>query len=876
MRKLIYALLVCAVSFFSNNAIAQNYELKLTNFEQVSEYELKFDLEIKNTRGTPWAYNSGYFAIGFNPDLMNSGQFVNDYLTVDNTSSDLTAEQKLGDGDFFFSIPNTALQTNAKLTSTGTPVMLLDDSQPRTIATFLVKLRNGSGFLNFGSVDASLAFIVAINQVFECQYYMDGSIAKRGAAPGVFGPTTLLSANPSDYVLDVPDRQIAGFWYYGDGDWDEVANWNSVLKLANSGYVQTLPGPNANAIINGNVTVTTDESMLPDLTKVGGNGGELTVLNGPIKSTLTITNGDAASVRYRIPPVTGTWSAWALSHSVGNLEPGVVVQVQANTFDDIIWQSNAGGSFNTPNSNPTIYTMPANDVTISPVNAKSATEMFVNREINVLNASLTISPGASLTVDQLYNDNTNGAAAIVVKSDATGTGYLIHNNEGVEATVERFLSVGKYHYVSSPVEDAPYSIFQVWPAPAPPAFADFWAWEETTREWTNLNYNLPVGILEPGKGYAVAYSDMDYTKEFVGPLNVGNVTFDATYTPGASSPFWNQRGFNLTGNPYAAALDADALLTAHPDIYGLYFWDEAADYEGDRNDYATYSLLGGVGTAPAVGGGNQNDPSGFIAPGQGFMVQVKSTPFNVDATKTITYTNAMRVLDEAYFYKEQEDRNRIWLSVTGPQMDYNKILVGFMEGAEVGMDRTDAEKIKGNEKLAFYSILDGVEFAIQGFPMIAVEDTYEISLGVDAGFAGQYTFNADMIENFDPSINITFEDRLASKIINLRTTPEYVAQIAEPGEIRNRFFLHFNGPTSVPVIDQKLTKVYALQNQIIIQNVGNSQIFDVEVVNTLGQSILRTPVYATEAAITVPGRNVVYIVKVRTSEGIESHKLLIR
>lgn len=489
----------------------------------------------------------------------------------------------------------------------------------------------------------------------------------------------------------------------------------------------------------------------------------------------------------------------------------------------------------------------------------------------LLGVAAVISPSTKVTINNLYY-KTSGSLRI--KSDATGTGYLIHNNEGVEATVERFLSVGKYHYVSSPVEGAQYSIFQVWPAPAPPAFADFWAWEETTREWTNLNYNLPVGVLAPGKGYAVAYSDMDYTKEFVGPLNVGDVTFDATYTPGSVSPFWNQRGFNLIGNPYAAALDADALLSAHSDIFGLYFWDEADDYEGDRNDYATYSLAGGVGTS--AGGNLSHTPDGIIAPGQGFMVQVKSSPFNVNATKTLTYTNAMRVTDDSYFYKEQEDRDRIWLSVTGPQSDYNEILVGFMEGAEVGMDRTDAEKIKGNDKLAFYSMLEGVEFAIQGFPMISTEDTYEVALGVDAGFAGQYTFNAELIENFDPSINITLEDRLASKIINLRTTPQYVAQIAAPGEIRNRFFLHFNGPTSVPVIDQKLTKVYALQNQIFIQNVGNSRILDVEVVNTLGQVIFKTPVNATEASITVPGNNVVYIVKVRTTDGVESHKLLIR
>jgi hypothetical protein len=168
------------------------------------------------------------------------------------------------------------------------------------------------------------------------------------------------------------------------------------------------------------------------------------------------------------------------------------------------------------------------------------------------------------------------------------------------------------------------------------------------------------------------------------------------------------------------------------------------------------------------------------------------------------------------------------------------------------------------------------DFSIQGFPVLEATDTYEIPLGVFAGFSGQYTFDVQEIENFAPDTDITFEDRLAGQIINLRTTTQYTAHIADEGDIRDRFFLHINGPTSVPVIDSKLTKVYAVNNQIYIRHTGSSEILDVEVINTLGQTVISTPVNATETTITVPGRNLVYIVKVRTSEGIESHKLLIR
>jgi len=884
MKNLVFLALLFNLLF--NPLKAQNYgfEMKLDNFEQVSEYKFQFEAYIKKTElSSPFAIENFQFNLVYDAAILNGGIFHDDFLEFDNTGSALVGLVK--SGTFVAQSGNRLLYASDDAGNSGSAVTVLGDSWSY-IGLFSVSLRKDGEFHNFGNADPKFGFRLDPTMVYtiltRCDYVgSPGNFTKSGTA---FYPVTNRILHPENGQT-MSLRQIAGFWFYGDGDWSNAANWNQTLKAAYPAYVQEVPSANANAIINGNVTIPTalDVSLLPN---GGGNGGEVTVLTGeaPVFTLTVQKNGN----QFIFVTIYADDQATDLGTSV-QLAAGTTVYLST-------WRQGGPGQtffgWYYPGQGPPYFTtedwhefvMPASNVTaIAGWSSGSKSFEYVGgNSAKSLYASLTIVPGASLTVDKLFNDNSNGATALIVKSDATGTGYLVHNNPGVLATVERFLSEGKYHYVSSPVTNAPYSLFQA-PLPVPPAFADFFEWVERNPVpgdppfWVNLNYpynNPPVGTLAPGKGYAVAYSDANYTKEFVGPLNVGTVTFDATYTPGASSPYWNHRGFNLTGNPYATALDADALLNAHSNIYGLYFWDEAANYEGDRNDYATYSLAGGVGTSP--GGALSHTPDGVIAPGQGFMAQVKSTPFASNADITITYTNAMRITDDSWFYKEQGNRDRIWLSVTGPQSDYNEILVAFMEGAEVGMDRTDAEKIKGNEKLAFYSMLDEVEFVIQGFPMIGSEDTYEVALGLDAGFAGQYTFNAELIENFDQSVNITLEDRVASKIINLRSTPQYVAQVAAPGEIRNRFFLHFNGPTSVSVIDQKLTKVYALQNQIFIQNNGNSPILDVEVVNTLGQVISRTRVNATEAVVNVPGRNVVYIVKVRTSEGIESHKLLIR
>lgn len=872
MKNLLFTFFLACSFLLINSGFSQSFNIDLRNFEQVNETEFTFDAYIQNESGTPYTLFAYQFQLEFDPGIKNGGVFKNADLTVVG-ESDLTGINKpLSTG--FTSVAAGRIQViSEQFEGTEVEATYLDNATDYKIDKFRVKLSKDGNTHNFADRAPDWKFNLTGTIVLTAD-----NVATNNTT--IIGPyyTTIARNKPStvdDHNLGV--RQLAGFFYTGNGGWNETGNWNNVTTLNKN----ILPGAHSNAILNGNVTIpeAVHASLLPD----GGNGGEVTLLNGPILSTLTITKGDAANVRYMIPPGTGTYSAWAASHTIADLAMGVSVQVQAQTFDAVKWQSNAGGSFNGTTLNPTIFTMPANDVTINPLNAKSINFKASNHSKNGIYASLTIVPGASLTVDKLFNDNTNGAGAIRVVSDENGTGYLIHNNEGVLASVERYLSQGKYHYVSSPIVDAPYSIFQVWPAPSPPAFADFFEWDENfdpEPSWINLNHNAPSGTLNPGQGYAVAYSDADYTKEFVGELNVGSVLFASTYTPGVTSPYWNQRGFNLAGNPYPAALDAVAFINANAkpnsNIYGLYFWDEAAAYLGERNDYATYSLAGGVGSSAGLNGSNSDAPDGFIAPMQGFMLQVKSTPFNQDAAIQIDFTNAMRTTDEAYFYKEGDDRARIWLSVTGPQQDYNEVLVAFMDGAQVGLDQSDAEKLKGNAKLAFYSMLDGGDFVIQGLPLLNSTDSYEIPLGVDAGFAGQYTFDVQKIENFASETRITIEDRLAGTMINLRTDPQYVAQIANPGEIRDRFYLHFNGPTSVPKIDQKLTRVYAINNQIFIELSGNNKILDVEIFNTLGQTVLRTPVNATEAIISLNGGNVVYIVKVRTSQGLESHKILLR
>jgi hypothetical protein len=884
---------ILAIALGSIKSQTYSYEIEMNNFKQLNETEISWDLFIKKGPGSDdFGLHTMQIVWDFNNDLYNlDGKFYSELLTIDHSETELFQKTGWFDNNHFAVASNAVDQlvwATTVVVGNNDNVTVVTDEWLK-IATFHAQLGEiadpGPPVVydphNFSDVDPLFAFQASGAQILvrRCDDFT-GANPDAKMVGNTSTPVTREAIYP-DLGVKVNDRQLAGYWFEGDGDWDNNLLWNNVTVANNN----TLPGPNSNAIINGNVTIPDglDVSLLPDLVK-SGNGGEVTVLTGaePLYSIELVPNGTGATVTlydaaYNVlpNPSTGIEAGTEFYFNTTGIPPSGTFINWTDQNSNVIGTTQFYGP----------YTMPAEDMVIT-ANWSSKSSIITTKSKSIL-SSLTIVPGASLTVDKLFNDSSNGAEAIIVLSDATGTGYLIHNNEDVEATVQRYLSQGKYHYVSSPIVDAPFSMFQTEPVPVEPAYSDFFMWVEDYPEpdgpsWVNLNYpHYPAtSTLTVGRGYAVADSENEFTKEFVGEVNVGDIVYNGTYTPKTDGPpYWNNRGYNLVGNPYPAALDADAFIDANDqttyNIHGLYFWDEAPNYEGNRNDYAVYTEAGGTGTVSSTLGSG-NVPTGYIAPGQGFMAQVISDPMNANADVDIVFNNSMRVTDETYFYKKSSDKDRIWLNVTGPEGDFNQILVAFMEGAEEGFDRTDAQKIRGNNKLAFYSILQDADFSIQGFPVLEATDTYEIPLGVFAGFSGQYTFDVQEIENFAPDTDITFEDRLAGQIINLRTTTQYTAHIADEGDIRDRFFLHINGPTSVPVIDSKLTKVYAVNNQIYIRHTGSSEILDVEVINTLGQTVISTPVNATETTITVPGRNLVYIVKVRTSEGIESHKLLIR
>jgi hypothetical protein len=247
------------------------------------------------------------------------------------------------------------------------------------------------------------------------------------------------------------------------------------------------------------------------------------------------------------------------------------------------------------------------------------------------------------------------------------------------------------------------------------------------------DWNLyATGVLSAGEGYLVRPQDSYngaggiFNYDFnTGTLNSGVVTqtlgFNAT---DLESP-------NMLSNPYASAIDADALLAANPEFDALYFWEHnlapspsypGANTNGNNNysmdDVSVYNALGG--TAATSGGAA---PNGAIATGQGFGVFAT-------AAGTATFNNAMRLTTGNTTLRNSPiSKDRLWLNVNSTAYNVSgNTLLGFVADATQGVDsKYDNGRVAS--KVSLYSHIQGSDRGYSIQAREAFEDSMTIALG---------------------------------------------------------------------------------------------------------------------------------------------------
>ena len=312
-------------------------------------------------------------------------------------------------------------------------------------------------------------------------------------------------------------------------------------------------------------------------------------------------------------------------------------------------------------------------------------------------------------------------------------------------------------------------------------------------------------------------------------------------------PLYTYLDWNLIGNPYPSALDAtlflDDPLNASVVNGSIYLWTHNTQlsidnpgseiYNYSSNDYSSFTT--GTGGVAAKSGGSA--PNGYIASGQGFFIQASSSG-------NATFNNSMRATgNNDQFFKTtipEADKDRIWLNLSNDKGAFSQILIGFIDGATDGIDRSYDGPKYGGSLISFYSLIDEKNFVIQGRSPIKEEDKIKLGLYSFIEQNDDLIISIDKTEGVLSEYNIYLTDKLLNKVHDLKIE-DYTFIPQEKGIFNERFELTFIKSMTLnidenEIVNEKLILINK-ENQIEIKTSNGTNISHLKIYTILGKSI---------------------------------------
>ncbi|WP_425077720.1 T9SS sorting signal type C domain-containing protein [Psychroserpens sp. S379A] len=557
--------------------------------------------------------------------------------------------------------------------------------------------------------------------------------------------------------------------------------------------------------------------------------------------------------------------------------------------------------------------------------------------------NLTVEDGALLVLAANTNaDNAGSTLTVQDFIDIQGTGSLIvrddasliqvndtparPNSGAIELHRNTNIRLLDYVYWSSPVEN--FDVSDVYDINTPTN--RIYEWIPTTATgYLGMPGNVPIitgnwnnlssGIMDIGKGYAVRGPNGHTTAASIASATFNGVANNGVITQSLSSGGYSGGGlmynpygtnslsvtqlddnWNLIGNPYPSALNANAFLT-HPSnnlIEGAVhiwthnipiggngdsFYDDFA-YTYSVNDYVTYNISGS--TYP------NETFAGQIASGQGFFVLA----LNDNETGSVTFNNSMR--DRTYsntaFYRTAEanestsstsdyqniERHRIWLSLLNQNDEASNTLVGYIEGATQEKDRLYDAYAREVNNLNIYSKANDDRLTIQG-RSLPFDNNDQVPIGIVIPQAGEYTIAISKVDGLftNGDQNIYLEDLYNDVIHNLKATP-YTFTETEAIDYEDRFVLRYtNEALSVDDLELSDLSITAPKGKYVKVNTNNNLVDSVVIYDLLGRVMLnKTSISNDEFVYTNHNLSSgAYIVKVTLESGqTKTQKIILK
>nr|WP_315146523.1 T9SS sorting signal type C domain-containing protein [uncultured Flavobacterium sp.] len=477
--------------------------------------------------------------------------------------------------------------------------------------------------------------------------------------------------------------------------------------------------------------------------------------------------------------------------------------------------------------------------------------------------TFTINPGHNITVAGAVTNNgtftiENNANLIQVNNatnTGTGTAIVKRNSNPLKRL--------DYTMWSSPVSGAQtLAGFSPLTSQSPNRF---YTYDSATDKYTNV---APTSTFATGTGYLIRMPNEDptpnygtitepntlaYPGVFTGALNNGNVSITTSTS-----------GYYSVGNPYPSTIDATAFLSLPGNTTDgtLYFWrktngvDNTLTGSSTGTAYATWTSLGGTKSSGNVA---PNDilPNGTIQVGQGFIVKSNGA--------SLSFTNAMRLgTASTQFFKTKQvaEKSRVWLNLTNTTGAYSQALVGYLDGATLGVDNGIDGKYINDSAIALTSNINGEEYTIQGRPAFDATDVVALNFKTDV--AGDYTIAIDHTDGlFATGQDIYLVDSKTGTETNLKAGSYTFT--AATGVDNSRFSLKYQKTLKVDdaIFNKNDVTVYAKNGSLFV-NSGEIVINSIQVYDVQGRLLAERKGVKTTTAIieNLKANNQVLLVKV--------------
>ena len=315
-------------------------------------------------------------------------------------------------------------------------------------------------------------------------------------------------------------------------------------------------------------------------------------------------------------------------------------------------------------------------------------------------------------------------------------------------------------------------------------------YNEARRNWIRAEESNFL----PPKGYIIQVGtnipfNQNGNRETFFQLSFTGVPNNGEYTIPSTKLSWGDNG---VGNPYGSPISMERFMEVNDNVAALYFWNEDIHYNPASNP-ASYDDLGQRWFSFNGVGSNSNNKT-HIGTGVGFIARVYEPG-------ELIFNNSMRddVANDLVENRNQNQKDRFWLSLNSDNNKENQILIGYVEGATNGIDeKYDAKNISNNNSFIL-SNSNNNAMIIEGrqYPL----DTADIiPLYFRASKAKEYTIKLENKEGIFNSQPIYLIDNELDKSINLNEVIEYTFD-SDLGNFTERFEIRYQPKETLATLE---------------------------------------------------------------------------